>query len=493
MYMWYKVKMMRENGKGIKGIARALGISKNTVRKYLRSSGPPKFKVREYEKGLDRFREEIQEMLKRRYIGTRIYEELRKMGYEGSLSTVYRYLGELREREEVGRLSTTRVETSPGQQMQYDWKEWMLPVGERLVRVYLHEVVLSYSRKKHYSYSLRIRTQDIVRAMESAIFYFGGVARELLIDNAKQMVLMHRSNGVVSYNEEFLRFCGFYGIEPRACAPYRARTKGKVERPFYYLQEHLLRGLSVETLEAFEEKLREFTGVYNQRVHSSLGESPEERFIREREHLKPIPLVDPAVLYAREVRRVSNDGYVRWAGGYYPVPMDLCLREVWVEDVLGKVVRIYDGSGRLISEQPVHLFEDGRRPEHPEHGIMNERYQDRRRVFRSSLVGRFIELFGRVGEQFILALREREGCNLYWHLSEILACGDLYEWEEVRGVLESCIQIGSYHKNSVLRLLDARRLKHPPLGVSLPSFGSSAESLTRPLSAYAVLGEGCYE
>lgn len=198
MYMWYKVKMMRENGKGIKGIARALGISKNTVRKYLRSSGPPKFKAREYEKGLDRFREEIQEMLKRRYIGTRIYEELRKVGHEGSLSTVYRYLGEFREREEVGRLSTTRLETSPGQQMQYDWKEWMLPVGERLVRVYLHEVVLSYSRKKHYSYSLRIRTQDIVRAIESAIFYFGGVARELLIDNAKQMVLMHRSNGVVS-------------------------------------------------------------------------------------------------------------------------------------------------------------------------------------------------------------------------------------------------------------------------------------------------------
>lgn len=493
MYRWYQIKVMHENGKGIKGIARELGVSKNTVRKYLRSSDPPKFKARGYEKKLDRFQREIQEMVGQRYIGTRIYEELRKVGYDGSLSSVYRYLEEFRERERVEGLSTTRVETAPGHQMQYDWKEWDLGVGEGRVKIYLHEVVLSYSRRKHYSYSLRIRTQDIIRAIESAIFYFGGVARELLIDNAKQMVLGHHSNGVVCYNEEFLRFCGFYGMEPRACIPYRARTKGKVERSFYFLQEHLLRGLRVGSLEEFEEKLRGFTEFYNQRVHSSLGESPEERFLRERGCLRSIPLVEPSVLYDRESRRVSNDGYVRYGGGYYPVPMGLCLREVWVEDVMGRVLRIYDESGRLVSEQAVHLFEDGRRPEHPDHEVMNERYRDRRRGFRSALVGRFMELFGALGEQFILGLREREGCNLYWHLSEILACGDLYDWEEVRGVLESCILAGSYHKNSVLRLLEGRRLRPPPLVGFLPSFGSSGQSVFRPLSVYAVLGEEGYE
>lgn len=487
MYKWHQIRIMRDKGKGIKAIARALGVSKNTVRKYLKSSDPPEFRARRYVKKVDHFREQIHDMLKQGFIGTRVYEELLGMGYEGSLSSVYRYLQGCKQEEEFDKLTTTRVETSPGQQMQYDWKEWKLPVGDRLVKIYLHEVVLSYSRRKHYSFSLSINCQDVIRAIESAIFSFGGAVRELVIDNAKQMVLVHRSNGVVSYNEEFLRFCGFYGMEPIACAPYRARTKGKAERPFYYLQEHLLRGLSVENLDVFEEKLRVFTETYNQRAHSHLGESPEQRFVREKEHLKAICPVEPSVLYDRQRRQVSNDGYLRYRGGYYPVPMRLCLQEVWVESIFGRKIRIYDQAGKMVSEQAVHLFEDGKRPDHPEHEAINQGYQDKRRAIRSALVGRFHGLFGEIGQRFILGLRDREQGNLYWHLSEILACCDLYDLEEIRGGLETCIQIGAYHKNSLLRLLDHRKLKNPPLVNSLSMLGLPAQEMKRSLSIYAGL------
>jgi len=493
MYKWHQIRIMRGNGKGIKTIARALGVSKNTVRKYLRSPDPPEFKVREYKKKVDSFQEQIHDMLVKNYIGTRIYEELLGMGYEGSLSSVSKYLQGCKQAEAVRKLLTTRVETSPGQQMQYDWKEWKLPVGGRLVKIYLHEVVLSYSRKKHYSFSLSINSQDVIRALESAIFFFGGSARELLIDNAKQMVLGHRINGVVSYNEEFLRFCGLYGIEPIACTPYRARTKGKAERPFYYLQEHLLRGLLVESLEEFEEKLRGFTEVYNRRVHSSLGESPEERFLREKEHLKTISPVELAVLYDRERRSVSNDGYIRYGGGYYPVPMRLCLQEVWLESVFGRMLRIYDRAGKIVSEQAIHLFEDGKRPAHPEHEAINEGYQDKKRAIRSALVGRFNDLFGETGQRFILGLRDREQGNLYWHLAEILACCDLYDLEEIRLGLEACVQIGAYHKNSLLRLLHPRKLKNPPLVGSLPVMGLPGQETKRSLSHYAGLQEVGHE
>ena len=134
MYVWHQIRVRREKGEGIKTIARGLGVSRNTVRKYLRSSDPPKFKARRYEKKLDKFREKIHDMLMQGYIGTRIYEELLGMGYEGSLSSVHKYLHRCKQEEAVRKLSTTRVETSPGQQMQYDWKEWKLPVGDRLVK-----------------------------------------------------------------------------------------------------------------------------------------------------------------------------------------------------------------------------------------------------------------------------------------------------------------------------------------------------------------------
>ena len=300
MYKWQQVKALRAKGVSIKKIARKLKLSKNTVRKYLRSPDPPQFKARQYEKMLNEYEDKVNEMLGKRYIGTRICSELIGVGYKGSLSTVHRYIREAKREEEISKRITTRFETVPGKQMQYDWKEWDLPVDGKTLRVYIHEVVLSYSRKKYYAYSLSIKTSDVIRAIEEAIHFFGGVVSELVIDNPKQMVITHEKNGIVRYNDEFLRFCGMYGIDPNPCQNYRARTKGKAERPFYYIQEHLLRGLEIKDLSEFDIKLKEFMDGYNLRVHSTLKETPEDRYSRERGYLKEIPSVEPTLLYERE-------------------------------------------------------------------------------------------------------------------------------------------------------------------------------------------------
>jgi len=78
------------------------------------------------------------------------------------------------------------------------------------VKIYIHEIVLSYSRKKYYTYSLNIITQHIIRAIATAINYFGGVPKKLVIDNPKQMVITHKRNGPVRYNDEFITFCDLY-------------------------------------------------------------------------------------------------------------------------------------------------------------------------------------------------------------------------------------------------------------------------------------------
>lgn len=492
MYKWQRVRVMREKGVGIKTIAREVGLSKNTVRKYLRSSEPPIFQERQYEKKIDPYREQVREMLGKRYIGTRIYNELRGMEYPGSLAGVHRYIREWKEEEEIKKASTTRIETPAGHQIQYDWKEWRLLVGENQVKIYLHEVVLSYSRFKHYSVSLSIKEQDVIRAIEAGLFFFGGTARELVIDNPKQMVVTHRRDGVVCYNEGFLRFCGLYGIDPNACRPYRARTKGKVERPFYYVQEHLLRGLRVEHLGELDQKVEAFRDEYNRRPHSSLGEPPQERFERERGELKPLPGVGPMGFYDREVRRVSNDGYISYRGRFYPAPMRLCLQEVWVECVFGRQLRIYEKKGRLACEQEMRLLDPEHRPQHPEHEAINEAFQKRKEGSRSALVQRFIALFGEIGQQYIAGFREGIGANLYWHLSEILSCCDLYDSPEVQRVLETCIEMGSYHKNSVLRLLDPGRLK--PLPEATFSYERRPrQEITRSLSVYGELVEVSHE
>lgn len=493
MYKWQKVKALRASGESIKGIARKVGISKNTVRKYLRSSNPPEFKCREYDNLLENYEAEIIELQRNKYIGTRIYAELVKKGYCGSLSTVHRFIADNKKEEEKNQKATTRVETAPGKQMQYDWKVWELMVNEKPVKIYIHELILSYSRKKYWTCSISITSADIIRAISLGIEYFKGVAHELIIDNPKQMVITHRRDGVIRFNDEFLMFCGLYGIEPIACMNYRARTKGKVERPFYYLQEHLLRGIKVTGIFEFDIKLNEFMTHYNNRLHSSLKESPDQRFSEEAVHLKNIPVIDPAHLFCKEMRKVTNDGYVMFNGGFYPVPMKYCLSEVWIENLLGKILKVYDKEGKIILDAQINPFDQGLRPVHPEHQAINDACMEKRNLRRSVLIERFISLFGTSGEEYAAGLKINTGVNIYWHISEIMDYCEVYHSEAVLTAIKECIAIGSYHKNSVLRLISPQGLKTLPLPIisSYPSLPQG--EVNRPLSVYAQIEEVCHE
>ena len=486
MYKWQQVKVLAQQGESIKKIARRMKISKNTVRKYLRDESPPALKVRKYEKALDAYKDDIYAMVEKKYIGTRIFNELLSKGYTGSLSAVHRYLQGIRKDEAVKEKATTRFETLPGRQMQYDWKEWNLPIGGHNVRVYFHEVILGYSRKKHYTWSTRITAQDVIRAIEEAIFHFGGVAPELVIDNPRQMVVAHRRNGVVCYSDDFLKFCGLYGIEPNACRPYRARTKGKVERPFYYLEEHFLKGLEVAELSCLDGLLKDFTDRYNARLHSSLQESPDERFIREKGHLRAIPSVEPALLYAREIRKVSNDGYVSWRGNLYPVAMRYCLHDVFVEEIFGRDITVYDLSGNIIVRHEVRLFDKGKRPEHPEHAAINEAYRKKRDSYRLRLINRFRELFPEQGETYITGLKKNATVNLSWHLEEILKFYAFSSREEMSAVIAECIKLGAYHKNTVKRLLGEKEMRSLPPDVLSAGPEMRRTDISRPLTYYRV-------
>ncbi|WP_203472847.1 IS21 family transposase [Dissulfurispira thermophila] len=488
MYKWQQVRVLRQKGETIKGIARQLKLSRNTVRKYLRKDEPPQFKARQYERLLDPYEEVIKEMLKKGFIGTRIYNELKEQGYGGSLCSVHRYLSGIREGERVKTLATTRVETSTGKQMQYDWKEWMLPVNGRPVKVYIHEIILSYSRKKYYCSSLSITTADIIRAIASAIEYFGGIAEEIVIDNPRQMVIAHNNNGVIRYNDEFLRFCGLYGIDTVPCRPYRARTKGKVERPFYYIQEHLLKGLEVEGIARFDGLLYDFTERYNKRTHSDLGESPEERFMRdEKPLLRPIPEVEPAEIFPKEIRSVTNDGYISWAGALYPVPMKHCLRQVKIETLFGKTLKVYSMDGSIIAEHDIRVSDRHKRPVHPEHEQLNREYRERKGAYRSETLKRFKEAFKQQGEVFIEGLKKTVSANMYWHIEEILKLTEIYTAEDITAAMKECIECGSYHKNSIKRLLKSKTPGEPLIeNINNPCIARSI-NITRPLSAYRVM------
>jgi transposase len=261
MEEWHAIQVLKRQGHGKKAVARQLKISRNTVKRYWDSQAPPSYQRAAPVKRLDSYALQIKEIMAKRFIGTRIFHELTILGYAGSLTSVYRYLKQLQ--DDRNERATIHFETPPGQQMQYDWKEWQVPVAGQPVKLYFHQVILAFSRYKFVTFSLDLVTATIIRVLIQALAAFRGVPAEIVIDNPKQLVLSHDRQDTIRYQDDFLAFLGVYGLSPDPCQPYRARTKGKVENPFYYLQEHFLRGLEVQDLQELERRLASFMEQYN--------------------------------------------------------------------------------------------------------------------------------------------------------------------------------------------------------------------------------------
>jgi transposase len=476
MEEWHAIQVLKRQGHGKKAIARQLGISKNTVKRHWHSQSPPTYQRTGPEKMLDPFAPQIKEMVGQQFIGTRIFQELTDMGYTGSLTTLYRYLRQFQ--DEVRDKTTIHFETSPGQQMQYDWKEWQLPVAGRPLKIYFHQAILSYSRYKFVTFSLDISTPSIIRVLLQALVFFQGVPQEIVIDNPKQLVLSHDRQGVIRYQDDFLAFLGTYGLKPDPCQPYRARTKGKVENPFFYLQEHFLRGLEVEHLDHLEERLARFMEQYNARPHSTTGQAPVHLWSQE--DLRPL-LPQVPLSFRKESRKATWDGYVHVDSNRYPVPLAMAGKKVWIDRVLGRWLDILDAELKplvryeLLREHQVTL-------PHPEHANLAREFLDRKEQRRSQVKVVFRDTFPALALDFICLAEQSYTLNAPYHLNKILDLLAVYDHQAVETALSTALELGAPSAGAVQALLP-ERLKQPVLPtpgwtVNLPAVAK------RPLSLY---------
>ena len=203
----------------------------------------------------------------------------------GGYGQVKRYVRQIRPRsvEEPVR----RSETSPGHQGQVDFAQFRLPWGQRHALI----VVLGYSRLMWLQYYERQTMAVLMRGLESAFHFFQGVPSELLFDQMKAVVIEdgREQGGRLVENPEFLRFGAHWGFRIRACRPYRAQTKGKVERPLSYLRKNFFYGRDFGSDDDLNARaVRWLETEANVRVHGTLKERPVDRFEVERPHLIPL-------------------------------------------------------------------------------------------------------------------------------------------------------------------------------------------------------------
>lgn len=216
----------------------------------------------------------------------RLFEEVHAAGYRGGMTQLRAFVHQTRPRPPVE--AVVRFETAPGLQAQVDFAEYRFPWGKRFGL----QVVLGYSRLLWVQFYPRQTMEVLMRGLEAAFAYFGGVARELLFDQLRAVIVEDQrpNGGKVLANPEFLRFAAHWSVRIRACRPYRAKTKGKVERPISYIRGNFLYGrdfLGDADLNA--QALTWLDQTANVRVHGTTGESPRARFERdERAVLLPL-------------------------------------------------------------------------------------------------------------------------------------------------------------------------------------------------------------
>lgn len=216
----------------------------------------------------------------------RLLAECRATGYDGGVTQLREYVAGIRPRPEPEPI--IRFETEPGVQAQFDFAEVRLPWGKRWALV----VVLGYSRLLYVEFTPRQTALTVMLGLERAFHAFGGVPQELLFDQMKAVIVEdHRgSGGKLLENAEFLRFAAHWGFRIRACRPYRAQTKGKVERPIRYLRDNFLYGRTfLGDADLADQGARWLSDVANVRLHGTTKEQPLVRWARdERAVLQPL-------------------------------------------------------------------------------------------------------------------------------------------------------------------------------------------------------------
>ncbi len=349
---WAMIRALARRGVYLKDVAAELGVDRRTVRRALARGGPPEPRqsgVRPSK--LDAFKPMVDELLKDDvWNAVVVFRKIQEAGYRGGISILRDYIGPKRPVQRSR--ATVRFETLPGRQLQNDWAEQPTEVGGRPCKVGLNVSVLGYSRRFYFWATDRMDAEHTYEGLIRAFEHFGGVPQEVLVDNQKAMVIQHRVGAAVRFNERFLDMAAHYGFSPRACRPYRARTKGKGERVIGYIKQHFFqRYRSFESLGHLNQVALEWLArEADLRVHGTVKEVVAQRFEREVPHLGVLPRVRYDTSYW-EQRWVCWDGYIDVRGNRYSVPDELRGSQVRVRIGLDGSVRVYDGETTIVEHQ----------------------------------------------------------------------------------------------------------------------------------------------
>lgn len=450
---WAAVQELHKRKVPILRIAKQLKMSRNTVKKLIRLKEEPKYTRNQYPSKVESYLDQIivwRTSPEYDFNGTRIFRELVKRGYNGSINPIYRVLKKIDEgKSEISPDATVRVETPPGDQAQFDWAEYQVVVNGRVRTVYCFSMILAASRKKAICFSLSCDADAIYEAIQELYDDLGGVTQELLIDNPKALVIENnlKSEDEIKYNEQALLLAAHLGTELNACNCYWPRTKGKIEKPFQYIEEQFIKGNTFFSMEELNRKGKEFIRDWNGQAHTTTRRIPNEFFENEEiQALLPLPNTRFR-MKALEKRKVSSDGYIHINTNKYSVPIKYATKHLMYRIVYGFRIELSTEEQEYIMSLEL---QDGK------HGIFkNPEHYEAIAVKASKSIPQIKRDFTSTfknGEAYLKAATGLFGQPSY-HARKILELLDLYEPEVLDKIIEYAIANNKLDIKSIKQLI----------------------------------------
>jgi transposase len=443
-----EIQNLFQSHMSIRSIARRLGRDPKTIRRALGRPRQPRAATPAPK--LEPFHDLIAQMASQELTAPRILRELRSRGYNGGLTILKQHLRKLRGASKPPRPVFRRFETRPAEEGQVDWSPYRLRIGTEQMVLHCFSMILGYSRRLWIGFYRNERLPTLLHAHVQALEYHQGSPLRLVYDN-QTTVTLGRVAKAPLWHPSFLEFARFYGFQPYAARVGHKERKGKVERPFSWIESDLLRGNVFHSLEHLRHKTQHWLEtVANLRRHSTTARRVDEMYAEEKPLLIALP--PTAFLTARiEQRKVQKDGYVPIDGSFYPAPSHLVGRDVPVR-IYPDRIEILD-SGQVAAAFPIPDRPKRLSPPWP----VPAQSVTPARVSLTTLESRFLACFPKA-EAFLLGLKRRMNALAPIHLHQIQRLLDLYGDSAVAAAIEHAT---SYHNFSAQALTRILQRQHP--------------------------------
>ncbi len=339
-------------GESQRKIAKDLGISRKTVKKYCDGAAVPwektsrerdatvltKEVVAFIESCLD---EDVRDNLKKqKHTARRIYDRLvEEKGFTGGESTIRRKVREIKERRTK---SFIPLQFEPGEAMQVDWGEASVEIGGEKKKIYFFCARLCYSCRPFVVAYSHQNEESFLEAYVRTFTYFGGVPKKVIFDNAK-VAVKEGSGAHAKKQEGYFKLCAHYGFSGEFCNAASGHEKGLVEGLVGYARRNIMVPMPKEkSLEELNAKLAEQCGKYDKRHIPGKPATVGDMFEMEKAALRPLPTY-PFETAKSQNARVSLFSTVRFQTNEYSVPTQYVGRQVGIKGYPERVSIIYEG------------------------------------------------------------------------------------------------------------------------------------------------------